>query len=317
MILSNGFPPSLKHLNALSSLDARHIDIQRSLITVGYQSRDAALKTVGPWRAVLLLSMAEGYLSKSMRATPYFQNLEQSEKVGVSFLLGQAFTHWYAQSRMGLQYLLHVESLKSHGWTPTVATSRRKKGAAKPANKSRPDFVGFAPGEYHIFESKGRQRNPDAKARAKALGQVSKIEKINGSAAVTRCATFFMMKSAGVEGIVDDPQGDDDAYDLTFDVDEAAMKAYAFFLSGQDIITPLHTPAGEGFVGAEIQPNVFLGADRSVVKILEEPSAPAAEESEKADRVQQILESRRADYEERNIRNVSVGTDGIILIDNR
>jgi hypothetical protein len=46
--------------------------------------------------------MATGYLDGKLGTTRYFRNLEQSEKVGVSFLLGEAFTHWYAQDHEGL-----------------------------------------------------------------------------------------------------------------------------------------------------------------------------------------------------------------------
>ena len=61
----------------------------------------------------MLVAMATGYLDRSLKNTQYFRNLEQTEKVGVSFLLGEAFTHWYAQARMGIEFLLHVAPLAS------------------------------------------------------------------------------------------------------------------------------------------------------------------------------------------------------------
>jgi len=41
----------------------------------------------------MLVAMATGYLEPTLSTTPYFRNLEQTEKVGVSFLLGEAFAH--------------------------------------------------------------------------------------------------------------------------------------------------------------------------------------------------------------------------------
>ena len=72
----------------------------------------------------MLSAMAYGYLDRALRTTACFRNLEQTEKVGVSFLLGQAFTHWFAQDRMDIKYLLHVAGLKSTAWgTSSAAVS--------------------------------------------------------------------------------------------------------------------------------------------------------------------------------------------------
>jgi hypothetical protein len=98
-------------LNGVSSLNATRPDIIRSLLTVGYPSRRAAVRVVGLWRERMLVAMATGYLDRSLNTTSYFRSLEQTEKVGVSFLLGEAFTHWYAQDRMKIEYLVHVAGL--------------------------------------------------------------------------------------------------------------------------------------------------------------------------------------------------------------
>jgi hypothetical protein len=75
-------------LNGSSPITATRADIIRSLLTVGYPSRKAALRKVGPWRVRMLVAMATGYLDRALNTTQYFRNLEQTEKVGVSFLLG-------------------------------------------------------------------------------------------------------------------------------------------------------------------------------------------------------------------------------------
>jgi hypothetical protein len=102
------FTGRLAALNGLSPITATRSDIIRSLLEVGYQSRKKAIRKVGPWRARMLVAMANGYLDSSLNTTQYFRNLEQTEKVGVSFLFGEAFTHWFAQERMDVEFLVHV-----------------------------------------------------------------------------------------------------------------------------------------------------------------------------------------------------------------
>ncbi|MGV1767550.1 MULTISPECIES: hypothetical protein [Rhizobium/Agrobacterium group] len=194
-VTSANFSGRFTALNGTKTLPATHADIIRSLLTVGYPSRRAAVRTVGPWREKMLVAMATGY----------FRSLEQSEKVGVSFLFGEAFTHWYAQSQMSVQYLVHVAGLASCRWGSPTAPVAPKAGAAPPPPKSRPDFIGIKRRERHVFESKGRIRATAASTVAKALGQVSALHTVNGRAPTTRCANFFMFKAGGAEGRVLDP----------------------------------------------------------------------------------------------------------------
>lgn len=110
-VKSANFSGRFSALNGVAALTASRQDIIRSLLKVGYSSRKAAVEVVGPWRERMLIAMATGYLDPYLSTTIYFRNLEQTEKVGVSFLLGEAFTPWYAQSRMNIEYLVHVAGL--------------------------------------------------------------------------------------------------------------------------------------------------------------------------------------------------------------
>src|ERR1700754_794055 len=196
----SNFTGALAGLNGSYSITATRADIIRSLLEVGYRSRRRARQKVGPWRARMLTAMATGYLDYALNTTQYFRNLEQTEKVGVSFLLGEAFSHWFATEHMNLEFLLHVASLDSIAWGTTPASAAAKAGASTPSLKSRPDFVGFRQAERHVFESKGRIRRPAGKVISKALGQASALLSVNGTPPTTRCATFFMLKASGTEG---------------------------------------------------------------------------------------------------------------------
>jgi hypothetical protein len=167
-------------LNGTLTLTATRPDFIRSLLTVGYPSRRAAIRTVGRWREEMLVAMATGYLDHNLHTTTYFRNLEQTEKAAVSFLFGEAFTHWCAQDRMNIEYLVHVAGLRSCTWGAATTPVTPKPGALPPAPKSRPDFIGIRRRERHVFESKGRIRRPSTATVNKALGQVSALHSING-----------------------------------------------------------------------------------------------------------------------------------------
>ncbi|WP_262529785.1 hypothetical protein [Agrobacterium tumefaciens] len=49
-VTSANFSGRFIMLNGTKTLPATHADIIRSLLTVGYPSRRAAVRTVGPWR---------------------------------------------------------------------------------------------------------------------------------------------------------------------------------------------------------------------------------------------------------------------------
>ena len=166
-VTSVNFSGRFKKLNGTVALTATRADIIRSLLTVGYPSRRAAVRVVGRWREQMLVAMATGYLDNALNTTLYFRNLEQSEKVGVSFLLGEAFTHWYAQDRMKIEYLVHVAGLSSCSWTSPTTPLAPKTGASPPAAKSRPDFIGIR----HTGESCLRKQGPDSAAGGKCCEQ--------------------------------------------------------------------------------------------------------------------------------------------------
>jgi mannose-6-phosphate isomerase-like protein (cupin superfamily) len=259
--------------------------------------------------------MATGYLDRELGTTRYFRNLEQSEKVGVSFLLGEAFTHWYAQSRMRIEFLVHVSSLTSCTWASTGAVTSFKTGATPPSDKSRPDFIGIRRTQRHVFESKGRVRKPSAATVNKGLGQVSKLQTIDGIAPTTRCATFFMLREAGAEGRVIDPPGATEGFSVTFDRRDALAKAYSFFLE----IEPrdLSAEVGEGFVGRQVDDDVFFALDRKVYEAIRERSDDATTRQHQFDEVFGILEGRADVYEGKRSAELSPGRDGTLLLDRR
>jgi hypothetical protein len=158
-------PVSYPGVNGTLALAASHVDVSRALITVGYPSFSAALTKVGPW----------SYIDHSLSVTQYFRNLESSERGAVTFLLAQAFTLHFAQQYMKLSYLVHVRGANAV-WAKTNSGANVKPGAGRPKTKSLPDFIGYAPGEVHVFETKGRTRRLWNKFMSSALAQASLLQ---------------------------------------------------------------------------------------------------------------------------------------------
>jgi hypothetical protein len=309
------FTGQFRALNGVTALDATRADIIRSLLTVGYPSRKVAVKVVGPWRERMLVAMATGYLDRGLRTTRYFRSLEQTEKVGVSFLLGEAFTHWYAQRRMDIEYLVHIAGVQDCKWVTPTKSMAPKAGATPPSPKSRPDFIGIRRTERHVFESKGRLRRPSKSTEAKALGQVSALRSINGKKPATRCATFFMLKAGGTEGAVIDPPGEGAGIGVVFDERDAIAKSYSFFLDGPTV--SLADQIGPGYVGREIEKDVFFGIDKKILAAIADRPASARARRARAAEIFTILEGQQQVYEARRSDTDSPGRDGTLLVDRR
>jgi hypothetical protein len=309
------FSGRFRSLNGITSLTATRPDIIRSLLTVGYPSRRAAVSVVGPWRERMLVAMATGYLDSTLNTTSYFRNLEQTEKVGVSFLLGEAFTHWYAQDRMNIEYLVHVAGLATCKWVAPSSALPPKAGAVPPSPKSRPDFIGVSRLERHVFESKGRIRRPSASTTSKALGQVSALRSINGKRPTTRCASFFMLKASGTEGKVLDPPHKGDGIGVVFDDHDALAKACSFFLDGPTV--SLSDKIGEGYVGREIENGIFFGIDKRILEAIRERPSTAEARLSRVAEIFAILGDRAQAYQSRRDATASPGRDGTLLVDRR
>lgn len=315
LVEASNFSGRFGGLNGFTSLNATRPDIIRSLLTVGYPSRKAAVAVVGPWRERMLVAMATGYLDRNLNTTPYFRNLEQTEKVGVSFLLGEAFTHWYAQDRMNIEYLVHVAGLATCTWVTPSKSLKPKIGASAPSPKSRPDFIGIRRLERHVFESKGRIRRPSTNIVGKALGQVSTLRSINGKRPTTRCASFFMLKASGTEGKVVDPPGGSHGIGVVFDERDALAKAYSFFLDGQN--ADLSDQIGQGYVGREIESGLFFGIDKRILDAVAERPSSASQRRKRVAEIFQILSDQAETYRSRRDDHASPGCDGTLLVDLR
>jgi len=216
---------------------------------------------------------------------------------------------------MDIEYLVHVAGLRDCRWVAPTKSAAPKAGATPPSPKSRPDFIGFRNIERHVFESKGRIRRPSKSAVAKALGQVSALSSINGKKPTTRCATFFMLKAAGAEGKIIDPPEGGARIGVAFDERDAMAKSYSFFLDNPPV--SLADQIGPGYVGREIEKDVFFGIDKLIfAAIVERPTSARARGTRVAE-IFSILSGKQQFSDARRSATESPGRDGTLLVDRR
>lgn len=183
--------------------------------------------------------MVTGYLTSTLATSRYFLALEPSERVSMTFLLAQAFTHWAADSYMSVPILLHVHGA-APTWTLARLPSKGKAGAGPLKDKGRPDFIGIEPGgPHHVFESKGRSL-PIASTSLSAtvagtcmpaaLAQTSRIATIRGTPPKTRTAAVWVLRNTGARGYIFDPPAAGRSYDLQFDLTDALAKYHRVVL---------------------------------------------------------------------------------------
>lgn len=305
--------PGLTGKNAKQPLAPPRLAIERCMLMVGYPSPVSAVAHVGPWRARLLIEAVQGYLQDpGLGTTVYFQNLDPSERRIMSFLLAQAFTCWFAQRHLGIYILAHVQAA-SPSFTKAAVSGATKIGAGTPKKNSEPDFIGFGPpGEYHVFESKGRSIGPGKSTRPRtaytscrksALAQVSRINTVLGQAPKTRNVAVWVLKDDGPRGFVHDPPAKPLAVDLKFDLRVALQQAYRFFLQPDGV--GRGQTRDDGFVAFELGERRVLSIDAGLLKLLRGDAQPET--------ILQYLSRSKARFAALDGQGRNVGPEGVMI----
>ena len=97
-------------------------------------------------------------------------SLDRSEKVALSYAIGQAVTGIFCRQKVGATHLMHVDRYASrHGTTFGVG-------------RTRPDFIGRTPLGWVVAEAKGRSNAMESDLRSKLATQKRSILSIEGAA---------------------------------------------------------------------------------------------------------------------------------------
>lgn len=312
MIMCDGFPAAFASVNGNHPVNASHLDIQRHLLSVGYPSRNQALVQVGMWRAVSLIAVLRGYLNENLETTEYFRNVEQSEKASTSFMLGQAFTAWFASEHLRVPILVHARGTPGYAY---AAGGVPKPGVGAINPNARPDFIGLDATGYHVFEAKGRSSAIPNGLMNHALSQVSIVSTVNGLIPKTRVAACFAFEDVGSSGRIVDPIDGEGGQNLKFDPHPVILKAYSFFLQ-QEFRATANSAIPE-YVSVSIDGQLRYGIDEEVLdatEALQSTSPEGHDDGRGAAQVLRILDAKRDKYlAARGHSEFSIGLDGTML----
>lgn len=170
-------------------------------------------------------SIVPAYLARAAGGgvcrTPLADSLDRSEKVNLSYAIGQAGTALFARQQLAVRRLMHLDRYgRTHG---IVLTSRRS-----------PDLFGLGSGGWVIAESKGRSNNANMAFARTAKTQATLVSSVGGLAPWCRAGvvTYFDKPGRRMVVLAVDPAADDEARDLPpIPKDRFDYAYYAAFVS--------------------------------------------------------------------------------------
>jgi hypothetical protein len=162
--------------------------------------------------------------------SPLAVELDRSEKVGVSYALGQAMTGVFCQQRLGVDHLLHVDRY-----------SRRFNINFAVGTKQRPDLFGPGTGGWVVAEAKGRSNSMESALRSKMEEQKRTIRTINRTPpwVAVGCVASFPPPNRRLRIDAFDPEKtESEAIDISVDLDRFLLAYYEPFVAALDFGVP-------------------------------------------------------------------------------
>lgn len=176
-----GFPASLG-LGLTTTLQLTDADLAHALFVTGRAPGDETRHGLASyWEFVHRVSLIPAYVRRTptgrLVRSSLAQELDRSEKVNLSYSLGQAFSALFCQRVLGVTRLLHVDRYCQH-----------HNVTFGPGNQ-RPDLFGMGTSGWVVAEAKGRSNAMESALAAKLQTQKSMVQSINGSDPWVRVGT--------------------------------------------------------------------------------------------------------------------------------
>jgi len=123
---------------------------------------------------------------QELRLVPSYKNLDQSEKVVLSYWAGMIFAKLVAEKILDVPWVAHARLLKK----------QKRLGVIPSTTKSLPDLIGLDPSkEWHVLEAKGLQRKPTPDQKILYKQQAERIGTVDGKKPKTRNYCITRIKS--------------------------------------------------------------------------------------------------------------------------
>lgn len=223
-----GFPPGIVPDWSVTGFTAA--DLAAALFTTGRAPGDEARHgwaSVAEFvhRAALIPAYVRQGRSKQLIRSELATELDRSEKVNLSYSLGQAMAGVFAQQCLGVSRLMHVDR-----YGPDY-------GAGFGPSRERPDLFGMGPGGWVVVEAKGRSNGMESALPAKVKSQASNVASIGGTTPWIACGVVAQFPPPGqtMKLYALDPEPTEVALSWQVDPDRFIEAYYAPFLRALDL----------------------------------------------------------------------------------
>lgn len=176
------------------------------------------------WELIHRVSLIPAYLrvgaGNRMVRSRLATDLDRSEKVAVSYALGQAMTGVFCEQLLGVDHLLHVERY-AHRY-----------GVRFGSTGQRPDLIGRSRSGWVVAEAKGRSNGMESALAQKLWDQKRSISSIQGVApwCALGCVASFPPKTRSMRVDAVDPEDEEpEAVELSIDEDLYVLAYYEPF----------------------------------------------------------------------------------------
>lgn len=182
------------------------------------------------WEWVHRTSLIPAYIRRapggSLVRSQLALDLDRSEKVAVSYALGQALTGIFCEEMLSVRFLMHIDRYAARFGVTFGATRRRA------------DLFGQdADGGWVIAEAKGRSNSMEDELRQTLVAQKRSIALVNGAPPTLAlgCVASFPPKSKALRIDAFDPDKDSiEPIDLNIDLDRYLLAYYEPFVAAID-----------------------------------------------------------------------------------
>ncbi len=226
----------------------------------------------------------------SFRRTPLYDNLDQSEKAQVSYLMGMALAQLFARKFLRVGWLVHLSTLD----VPILAASRR------------PDLVGRdSANNWIVVEAKGRSGGFSGEDMRQARQQLASLIVVNGTSPVLKVAFQAYYRTVGLSVKWEDPDDEqEEVVDIRVtdnDFFERYYRSIFHLFSERRAESESQRRNGREFRILRLnEAGMTIGIDAEILGLLE------------GSRFEEIPR-RLAHYEDIDEDNLSLGLDGVFI----
>lgn len=195
-------------------------DIARAFLQIGFRTYKNVTSTYSVHRIREIYNKSQAYVEEHAGLLAlnedYFQ-VEQSEKTGISYFLGQALTALFAERFLDCAWVNHYKNFTGRlSETPARKTRPKIAVSNPPFSFREPDLLGYqAKGKIHLLEAKF-YRSFRQSVFAKAVYQLSRVNTLDGYAPESRSVCYFQGSRKQIIGTIVDPEEEVDAFDYQF-----------------------------------------------------------------------------------------------------